>query len=315
MFNRIVVPLDGTRFAEAALAPARELARAFDSRIMVIRALPTGLPIATAARDEQAEFERLDEADDYLHGIVDTLRAQGYKADLLVHIAEPGAGIARAAALDHADVIMMSTHLRWKVDPMGGPSVTLRVLARSRTPIFAWRVAGAVEPEGGPDVAERPPLLARVESPIVVPLDGSPFAEQALEAAETLARTFGLYLVLVRAVEPLTLEGEERDAAAYLERVRAELEQRNVRAATTVRRGTPLSVIDRVWREYDGGPIVIASHGRGGLTGTFLGSVAAQLLEEVESPVLVIRPHEEAADAGAVTPPTILYHTYPGQPG
>lgn len=316
MFNRIIVPLDGTRFAEAALAPARELARAFNSRIMVVRAVPeTGLPMAAVAWDEEADFERLDEADEYLHTIVDGLRRRGYKSDLLLRVAEPGASIARAAELDHADVIVMSTHLRWKVDPMGKPSVTLQVLKRSRTPIFAWRVAGAVEPAGGPDTEERPPLIGRTESPIIVPLDGSRFAEQALEAAETLARTFGLYLVLVGAIEPLDMEDEERRAAAYLSRMRAEVEQRNVRAVTAVRRGSPLSVIDRVWREFDGGLIVIASHGRGGLTGTFLGSVAAQLIEEVEAPVLVIRPLEEPVDASYVTQPTILYHNYPGQPG
>jgi nucleotide-binding universal stress UspA family protein len=315
MFNRIVVPLDGTRFAEAALAPARELARAFNSRIMVIRALPTGLPIATAAWDEDAELDRVDEADDYLRGIVDRLRGQGYKADLLLRIAEPGAGIAKAAELDHADVIVMSTHLRWKVRPSDGPSVTLQVLARSRTPIFAWRVAGAIEPEGGQDVAERPPLLARAESPIVVPLDGSAFAERALEAAETLARTFGLYLVMVRAIDSQALESEERDAAAYLERAREAVERRGVRAVTTVRRGSPLGVIDHVWREYDAGPIVIASHGRGGFTGTFLGSVAARLLEEVEAPVLVIRPVEGPADTTNVAAPTIQYQDYPGLQG
>lgn len=294
MFKRIVVPLDGSRFAEAALAPARELARAFGSRIMVVRAIPQGdMPSPATVWDERDELGPVVEADEYLCGVVDRLRAAGYKSDLLTRVAEPGAAIAKAAELDHSDVIVMSTHLRWKVDPTGGPSVTLRVLARSRTPLLAWRVAGAVEPDGGPDVAARPPMLGRVESPVIVPLDGSPFAERALEAAETLARAFDLYLVLVRAIGPLALDLDEREAVAYLEGVSAQVERRGVHARTVVHRGTPLSVIERVWREENGGPIVISSHGSGGRTGTFLGSVAAELLEEVEAPVLVIRLQEE----------------------
>src|SRR5262249_53654757 len=80
MFTRIVVPLDGTRFAEAALALARELAHAFHSQILVVRAVPpTPLPRMERSWDEQQEeVERLNEADAYLHGIVDELRAQGY---------------------------------------------------------------------------------------------------------------------------------------------------------------------------------------------------------------------------------------------
>lgn len=318
MFNRIVVPLDGTRFAEAALAPARELARAFDSRILVTRALsPSGLPMAAVAWDEARELDRLDEADEYLRRIVDTLRDQGYKADLLLRLAEPGAGIAKAAELDHADLILMTTHLRWKVVPSGGPSTTLGVLARSRTPILAWRAREPLEPEGGPDVSARPALLHRSESPILVPLDGSRFAEGALAAAETLARTFELYLVLVRAVEPAatlgaTLDAEQQDehaATEYLKGVRRAVEQRGVRAEIAVRRGTPLGVIDRLWRERDAGLIVLASHGRGGRTGTFLGSVAASLLEEVEAPTLVVRPDEvDDKPSNHVTSPTITQH-------
>jgi nucleotide-binding universal stress UspA family protein len=314
MFNRIVVPLDGTRFAEAALAPARELARAFDSRIMVTRALsPSGLPMVAIVWDEERELDRIDEADEYLRRIVDDLRDQGYKADLLLRLAEPGAGIVKAAELDHADLILMTTHLRWKVVPSGGPSTTLGVLARSRTPILAWRAREPLEPEGGPDVGARPALLNRSESPILVPLDGSHFAEGALAAAETLARMFGLYLVLVRAVEPAATSDverqDERAATEYLQRVRRAVEQRGVRAEIAVRRGTPVGVIDRLWRERDAGLIVLASHGRGGLTGTFLGSVAASLLEEVEAPILVVRPDElDDQPSNHVTPPTITRH-------
>jgi nucleotide-binding universal stress UspA family protein len=311
MFRRIVVPLDGTRFSEAALAPARELARAFDARIEIVRALrPDDLASAAFADDEMSALSRLDEADGYLRRIVDGLRERGYKADMSLRSSPPEVGIAQIAELDHADVIVMTTHLRWKVDPAGGPSTTLRLFGRTRTPIFVWRVAGELAEDGGPDVDRRPPLLARLESPILVPLDGSTFAERALRPAETLAKTFGLSLLLAHAVEPgASLEDEiaaERSAEAYLHRMRGQVAARGVRAVVAVRRGTPFGVIDRMWREFDAGLIVIASHGRSAPLGTFLGSVAARLMEEVEAPVLVIPPvANDELDPTPTTEPTI----------
>ncbi len=311
MFHRIVVPLDGTRFSEAALAPARELARAFNARIELVRALtPDGVPSAAFADDEMTELSRVAEADTYLGHLVELLRRQGYKADMSLRYTRPDVGIAEIAALDHADVIVMTTHLRWKVDPLGGPSTTLHLFGRTRTPILVWRVAGALEEDAGPDVDERPPMLARSESPILVPLDGSIFAERALGPAETLAKTFGLYLLLAHAVEPgATLEDEiaaERRADAYLQHVRGQVEARGVRAAVSVRRGTPFGVIDRLWREFDAGLIVIASHGRSAPLGTFLGSVAARIMEEIEAPVLVIPPTADELDH--MTEPAIWQH-------
>ena len=311
MFHRIVVPLDGTRFSEAALAPARELARAFNARIELVRVLtPDGVPSAAFTDDEMIELSRVGEADMYLSRIVDLLREQGYKADMSLRYTRPDVGIAEIAELDHADVIVMTTHLRWKVDPSGGPSTTLHLFGRTRTPILVWRVAGELEEDGGPDVDERPPMLARTESPILVPLDGSTFAERALGPAETLAKTFGLYLLLAHAVEPgATLEDElaaGHRADAYLQRVRSQVAGRGVRAAVSVRHGTPFGVIDRLWREFDAGLIVIASHGRSAPLGTFLGSVAARIMEEIEAPVLVIPP--AADELGPATEPAIWQH-------
>ncbi len=313
MFRRIVVPLDGTCFSEAALAPARELARAFNARLEIVRALsPDDIPSAAFADDEMIALGRIDDADTYLRRIVDLLREQGYKADMSLRHSLPDVGIAAIAELDHADVIVMTTHLRWKVDPSGGPSTTLQLFGRTRTPILVWRVSGALEEDGGPDVDERPPRLARTESPIMVPLDGSTFAERALGPAETLAKTFGLYLLLAHAVEPgATLEDEiaaERRAEAYLHRVRGQVEARGGRAAVSVQRGTPFSVIDRLWREFDAGLIVIASHGRSAPVGTFLGSVAARIMEEIEAPVLVIPPTAEEFHPTRTTEPPIWQH-------
>lgn len=305
MFERIIVPLDGSRFAEAALAPARELARAFGSRIVVVRAvsphglpsvLPGLIPAETAGDGGQSVVESADDADAYLHTVTDHLRQAGYDADFALALAAPGTAIARVAALTHADLIVIAAHLRWKVPASPDISATLDVLVHSRVPLLAWRVGGTEEPEGGPDVAHRPPLLARTESPLIVALDGSPLAESALPVAEALARALGLYIVMVRAVDQ---PKQEAEAHQYLLRLQAALDQRGIPAMSKTATGDPLSVIETAWRENSGSLIMMTSRGRLGPHGTFFGSLAARMLEEVEAPVLVLRPQTDAETRAA----------------
>jgi nucleotide-binding universal stress UspA family protein len=297
MFTHIVVPLDGTRFAEAALTPAQALARAFQAQIVVVRVVAPTVPPRTALSwdERQGEVERLDEADAYLHGIVDELRTSGCQANVLLHIGEPGAGIAHAAASGHAGVIVMAAHPRWKADALARAGTTLKVLAKTHIPILAWRAPTTQVSDGELVAQEQQAFLAHRERPILVALDGSRFAEHALELAETLACTFGLPLVLTRAITPAASPAvertEERAAMEYLQGIRRAVERRGVpRAMIVLRHGTPLRVIERACREFHAGLIVLASHGRSDPAGTFLGSTAARLIEEVVAPVLVVRP-------------------------
>lgn len=329
MFDRIIVPLDGSRFAEVALDPARELASLFHSRILVTRAIkPFGAPaMAFGSEVSELQLERLGEADAYLNEMVERLRSEGYDADFSLYIAEPGASITQMAELRHADLIVMNTRLRWKVDPKSNnpSSVTLRVLQRTHTPILSYHVAEIKPGDGQTEARWRAgaiiPQLVRPDAPIVVALDGSSFAEQALEVAEALARAFGSYLVLVRAIpsaDATAHEAEsvdalhvhlvrEREARDYLARVRASVEASGVAVTTCVEVGTPITVIERVWQEQGAGLIVLASHGSDGHHGMLIGSVAASILEELEAPTLVIQPQgvpiDQIAEAVQVTHP------------
>ena len=304
MFTRIIVPLDGTRFAEVALAPACELSRVFGAKLIITRAVPPyGFPYAVEGAlppvglaeidtydEKQQIVEAADTADAYLHTIAEKLRVAGYNAELLVELAIPGTAISQAAAHEHADLIVMSSHLRWKVPVQTMTSATLDVLLQSRVPLLAWRVADELTESDIP--TDAPAVVARPETPIIVPLDGSILAESALPTAQKLARGFGAYIVLVRAVER---EAEVGDGLAYLQRIRAEIMQEGVYAQCVCRTGSPLSVIERVWREYNGSLVVMASRGRLGPYGTFFGSTAARMLELAEAPVLVVRPPDIVA--------------------
>ena len=313
MFNRIVVPLDGSVFAEAALIPARELAARFGSKLLLTTAVePLGLPpVRTAARpDTDASAGELEEADSYLREQVEKLQKEGFTADKALYIADAGAAIAGAAELNNADLVVIATRMGWTL-PTEGPhhdSVTLNVLARSRVPILSCHLLPSATP-GSEGAAEHPRLvqLAGPDLPIVVPLDGSPFAEQALPTAQALAQAFGAYLVLVRAVapgpeSPQSKAQEQREARDYLARVRTYLEAQGITVTTNAETGIAINVIEHTWREQGAGLLVMASHGQTRhhvpetvapqmpLPAPLLGSVAAEILEELEVPTLVIQP-------------------------
>jgi nucleotide-binding universal stress UspA family protein len=315
MFNRIVVPLDGSAFAEAALIPARELAARFGSKLLLTTAVePLGLPPVRSAAlpDSDNSAEELEEADSYLLEQVEKLEKDGFTADRALYIADAGAAIAGAAEFSNADLVVMATRMGWTLPAEGShhSSVTLNVLARSRVPILSCHLLPSASLGTGSEGAAAHPRLVQLagpDLPIIVPLDGSPFAEQALPTAQALAQAFGAYLVLVRAVAPGP-EGpqpnaqEQREARDYLARIRFDLEAQGTTATTIAEIGIAINVIEHTWREQGAGLLVMASHGQTrhrapelaasgmSLPGPMLGSVAAEILEELEVPTLVMQP-------------------------
>lgn len=141
---------------------------------------------------------------------------------------------------------------------------------------------------------------------IVVPLDGSDLAEQAVGTAEELARSLGTPMHLVRVVDyPSTgltyvyggmiesealatqIEDEREMAETYLGDVARSLQQRGIEVTTEVRHGAP---VQELCDAMDFGDlVVIASHGRSGVARWFLGSVAEEVVRRSSVPVLLVR--------------------------
>lgn len=143
---------------------------------------------------------------------------------------------------------------------------------------------------------------------IVVPLDGSAFAEQALSVAAAIATRTGAALRLVRVWEPpyhfvtelappeLTEPSEdERLAAAYLDQVAERLRTSGaLQVATAVLNGTvPTAILDNV-TSASADLIVMTTHGRTGFSRAWLGSVADALVRETPVPLLLRKPDESA---------------------
>jgi nucleotide-binding universal stress UspA family protein len=157
---------------------------------------------------------------------------------------------------------------------------------------------------------------AHVYRRIVVPLDGSELAEQALPQAEALAQLTRAPLHLVRVIDDpaglgpfsdvafhtdvaaLQRLAEEEHVAArdYLERVEQELRDRQHTVTVEYRRGPVPDELLAAAQPTD--LLVMATHGRGGVARWFLGSVAEAVVRRATVPVLLIRAMAAAPSAG-----------------
>lgn len=138
---------------------------------------------------------------------------------------------------------------------------------------------------------------------IMVPLDGSRFAESALPLALAISRHTGAHLHLVTVQEPIPsfAYDEWEDAAEewtqsyqanVLERVR---EQATGQVTTELGSGHVVEVLEQEAERNSVDLIIMATHGRGMFSRAWLGSVADAFLHHTSRPVLLVRPHESGA--------------------
>lgn len=143
---------------------------------------------------------------------------------------------------------------------------------------------------------------------ILVPLDGSTFSEHALPTALTLARRSGAQLHLVQVHEvPVTVvypdglpvydqvwDGTQRAAEEeYLRSVASRCMERGVSPRTDLLDGAVPSAIAAYAAELGVDLIVMTTHGRGGISRAWVGSVADALVRRGATPVLLVRPHTD----------------------
>ena len=145
--EKILVPLDGSTLAEAAMWKAAEMANG--GTVSLLRAaeahtLPGADPV-------DAQVTAVREAEEYLASALKRLEQQGVK-NLETHVwyGPPAAAIVEAAAVQKVDLIVMSTHGRSGLGRLILGSVAESVLRGTRAPILVVRADSApVEPQQG----------------------------------------------------------------------------------------------------------------------------------------------------------------------
>ncbi len=143
---------------------------------------------------------------------------------------------------------------------------------------------------------------------ILVPLDGSPFAEQALEPAADIARRTGSRLELATVYcsqmpvwrtsgapvhDPRMDAEREAELKAYLAQTASRVtHDLDVSAAGVLLYGAAAETLARHIAERPPQLVVMTTHGRGGFSRVWLGSVAEELMRLADAPVLVLKAGE-----------------------
>ena len=139
---------------------------------------------------------------------------------------------------------------------------------------------------------------------ILVPLDGSSFAEEALPHARELAECGGAEIILARVDEPYEPppgifvpataipEVVRLSAGEYLEQLVSRLKLAGFKVESVVLDGKVADALLKYAREEGVDLIVMSTHGRTGISRLLMGSVAEQIVHGARCPVLLIRPQE-----------------------
>ena len=142
-FDKILVPLDGSDLAEAALETAIDLLNEQPAAMLVLlRAAEASRPLGSDRTEEQVRAVR--EAESYLNGVVAGLREAGIgRVKTCVWYGPAATTIVEAADVEKASLIVMSSHGRSGVGRLIFGSVAESVLHGTRTPILLVRDTSA----------------------------------------------------------------------------------------------------------------------------------------------------------------------------
>ncbi len=296
MFKHILVPLDGSALAEAALAPALYLARTLEASVTLFHGVERRAPQAVHGEPHLATAEQ---AGAYLSALVERHAAPGLRLDWHVHTGETGdvaASIAEHIVELAPDLIVMAAHGKRVLRTWVYGTIAERIISACATPILLVNPAPR---------ASAPAFECRR---VLAPLDGNPEHEQGAVVALGLAAACRAELHLAMIVHSLGtlpperaatarllpgamaawLEQSQADAVEYLGRWVARGQAAGLAVTTEVRRGDPAKAIMRTARRVSADVVVLGTHGRSALDAFWSGSVAMDIARRSRVPLLLV---------------------------
>jgi nucleotide-binding universal stress UspA family protein len=276
VMTTIVVPLDGSAFAERAVRPAVSFAaRLARGRVLLVTCDPDDIDAAQHQLDDRAAlFSDVVEVD-----------------TRIIRDGDPADTILATVAAESDALLCMATHGRGGLRATVLGSVANRVVCRSAQPIILvgprWRTT----------------LLPAERGRMLVCSDGSLSSASILPVAATWCDRLQLTAWLTEVVGP-----DEDPEPAHRPHPNREVEAANSRleelaarlstttpASTKVLHGSPGSSIAWFAEQLPAALIAMAAHGRSGLTRITMGSVANEVIRHASCPILITRPSDAEA--------------------
>ena len=296
MFDRILVPLDGSLLAEQVLPYASLLARALGSQLELLRVTaPVRGALVEATHDQyrDALHQNLrSEAQAYLEQVRATVLGDDPAIVCTVNEGNAANEIVAAAERRPLTLVAMATHGRSGPSRWLLGSVTDKVLHATHSPLLIIRAAEE-EREAGP-------VELRT---VIVPLDRSAESNEILTLLVPLIKALDLDVVLTTAIGVPPQVASLPDAVVVLPDGQVEAvyeqhlshvtdwlgEQHVHRVERKLLRGAAAPAIVELALETPNSLVAMSTHGRSGVTRSLLGSVTDRVVQQSGDPVLVIR--------------------------
>lgn len=295
----VLVPLDGSTLAENALPYALAATRRTGARLELVvvhqRAAPRYRGYGVPPIDPRLDADVRGALERYVHSVTQRLRRSSPRVKVrgLLLDGEPAEMLAAHVERTAPDLVVLTTHGRGGLSRLWMGSITETLLRRLTVPMLITRPR-----RKGPA-----PRTGSGFDRVLIPLDGAPASETAIESARRVVGTEKTKYTLLQVALPLhpvvrsfaSRQEYERDiqeqrslAERYLGKVEARLRRRGLRVSS----GTcvdlqPARGILAFAREVNADLIALATHGRGPVGRFLLGSVADKVLRGSPVPVLL----------------------------
>jgi nucleotide-binding universal stress UspA family protein len=288
MFEKILLPLDGSEIAESAIPYVRELAARLGAEVYLLHVFP-------ASREPYHHMHEI-----YLEHISELMQAGVQPLDIQV---DARAGEPTKAILDYAQekgitLVTLTTYSPKAAQAQEMGNVSEKVIRSAGVPVFLIRVKEGQEPHEGNRLIQR----------ILLPLDGSDASKEAVNYAVNMAKKMDAEIILYSMAETIYARGMDNlvpgagvnwdkiDAATvkqvsnYLEEIENKIKQEGVNASHVVTLSVDAAheILEQE-KKANADLVVMATRGRSHIARWAFGSVAEKVLRGGSLPLLVVK--------------------------
>ena len=295
MYEKILIPLDGSELAEVALPYAEDLAAKLDSELILIHLSESKddpyMHMYKVYMDKMLEITK-ERIKQHAHLTKDN----SIKVSFAMCIGNPAEEILNYAENKDVGLIIMATHGKSGIKRWTLGSVADKVMTATKKPIMLVRATGASE-----DIRSKGVLHN-----VLLPLDGSAESEKVVPYIEDLASKLKLEVILFQAISLVyptytadafayvsyseqQMESIKDSTISYLQKVGLQLQAKGISTKTDVRIGSAADEIINYADEIKADLVAMTTHGRSGIGRWLFGSNAIRVIRAGNTPLMLVR--------------------------